>query len=942
MAKLVKISAEQLNNNTNSPALSCEYCPNLVFKKTADFVKHLRDSHCSKEGGSFVCHYGYNSVCSSLPLEGVSDSDYIAHAGKHAVMQQSALKNGVSPSGNYAQTTGMSKPTWTVYSAAANLPAVLNDPKKGKQGNFLTKTWGDGFTEHVNIPKSQYLPPDVTINYFDGYLKKIGRRYRRHSTRSQTSINSSSSTSCQEREEFDFSSIPSIFRNPNLDLSSRDTFENVFPFTKDGLLAKTEVSTNDVMLQVRCYQEKFSHYLDIVEVRIAEQVASKSQAFFQAMTSHDVLMEQLTQTINICKALRRNIKDINKNFVVDSLNLLSQPMIQLLLSTPDYVAALDLISTTQEILHQELNGIQSFRHLSSQLTEMEKLVDKMLFTEFQRYSTADLNRPLTADYSVLDADKLVSIISGLLRQKHFQFIDTYKEESITTIRAVTKQRIIEALAASDCCSDQQAAALEVTGLSLTERLTLLSSTIQSLTSLLMRIRAVYEVMSETASLSSDNVDRNNIDKLLTTEEYLRVKNKLNDMLSTICDYCHERLASQLLSPSVSANNDREKNINESNKEATVVNSNNKFNSDKEAISILKDDNSWLSDRGATVTQVCQLASIIDEFTDTCELICGKQCTALRSAFKVNTEMWKQADIPQDFQILIDRVHQFKKFPKELLSVKINSNNINDCPSGLSDVKNFLTIDNEQFAVVSSVIKLVQMIDDIATELQVLSGSIGRYLAELLRHYNSRCCQLVLGAGAMQAAGLKTITSTILVLASRSLKLLLWCMPFVKSHFQELANSTRGPGLGGTVGGTGGVALLDSVERDVRAHIREIEGKILTIVDNLVGGQISIWDARPPVPSQSFRNISRHLVKLHEAVSGILPAADVQSLYRTVNSSFKEKLREQLFKMNIVNNGGPQHGVVISELTFYLEALRNLKVLPYDELSDDWMADIWTR
>lgn len=87
---------------------------------------------------------------------------------------------------------------------------------------------------------------------------------------------------------------------------------------------------------------------------------------------------------------------------------------------------------------------------------------------------------------------------------------------------------------------------------------------------------------------------------------------------------------------------------------------------------------------------------------------------------------------------------------------------------------------------------------------------------------------------------------------------------------------------------------------------------------------------------------RHLVKLHEAVSGILPASDVQSLYRTVNNSFKEKLREQLFKMNIVNNGGPQHGVVISELTFYLEALRNLKVLPYDELSDDWMADIWTR
>ena len=76
----------------------------------------------------------------------------------------------------------------------------------------------------------------------------------------------------------------------------------------------------------------------------------------------------------------------------------------------------------------------------------------------------------------------------MLRQKHFQFVDTYKEEAVTAVRAVTKQRVIEALAASDCCSDQQAAALEVGGLSLAERLTLLYNTIQSLTSLLHRIK----------------------------------------------------------------------------------------------------------------------------------------------------------------------------------------------------------------------------------------------------------------------------------------------------------------------------------------------------------------------------------------------------------------------------------------------------------------------
>lgn len=73
-------------------------------------------------------------------------------------------------------------------------------------------------------------------------------------------------------------------------------------------------------------------------------------------------------------------------------------------------------------------------------------------------------------------------------------MDTYKEEAVTTVRAVTKQRVIEALAASDCCSDQQAAALEVGGLSLAERLTLLHNAIQSLTFLLMRVKVYIGII----------------------------------------------------------------------------------------------------------------------------------------------------------------------------------------------------------------------------------------------------------------------------------------------------------------------------------------------------------------------------------------------------------------------------------------------------------------
>ncbi|CAL7949075.1 unnamed protein product [Xylocopa violacea] len=970
MAKIVKES-ESL-----STILICEYCANLTFKQIEDFIRHLRDQHCSREGGSFVCLYGYNGVCTSLPVEGVSDKDYVAHATKHATMQQQHKSNGQ-----------LSEPSssWTVYSAAQNLPAVLNDPFKGKQSNFLTRTWGDGFVEKVDIPKSPYLP-EITMQHFESYLKKIARRYRKHS-RMNSNVNKSGTPNellqnfpnlrkvkSLDRTQFDLSNISKIFLTPNLDLSQKDNFYAVFPFAKNGLLNED----SNIVIHMKQMQEKLSHYLDVVEVRIAEQVASKSQAFFHAMTSHDALMEQLTQTITVLKALRKNIHQVDKHLVNDSLEILrlerarsnqllvqeklklmatvhqSQPMIQLLLSTPDYVAALDLISTTQEILLQELNGVHSFRHLSSQLTEMEKLVDKMLSTEFQRYATADLNRPLGGENTVLDGDKLVSIISGLLRQKHFQFVDTYKEEAVTTVRAVTKQRVIEALAASDCCSDQQAAALEVGGLSLAERLTLLHNSIQSLTFLLMRVKAVHDVMRDTVDLAAGRVcdgsfDDTISDRLLTQAEHSRVTTKLNDMITSICDYCHERMGN-LLSAGTS---DKDKLQNEKEKQSNE-NANNKQD-DKECQS-WNDKSSWLSKR-ATTAQVCQLANLVEEFTESCEKLCGKQCTGLRSAFKaqaskfiqrfhtefktkltllLESERWKQADVPPEFQSLVTYVYENKTFPLNVFKA--------DDKVKKDDIQSFIMVGDEKYAVVGTALMLIQMIHEYCrtgSELIALSGTIGRHLAELLRHYNSRCCQLVLGAGAMQVAGLKTITSTILVLAARSLKLILWFMPYVKSHFQILGEQNPSRGLGAS-SISGGVALLDSVERDIRAHVKEIDSKILTIVDNLLGGQISKWTARPPVPSKSFRNISSYLMKLHEAVSGILPAVEVQTLYRTVNTSFKEKLREQLIKMNIVNNGGPQHGVVTSELTFYLEALRKLKVLPTNELDDNWMSDIWTR
>ena len=57
------------------------------FKTPRDFCRHLRDFHCTREGGSYVCRYGKNGVCPSLPLDGVSDLDYEEHIMRDHVNQ---------------------------------------------------------------------------------------------------------------------------------------------------------------------------------------------------------------------------------------------------------------------------------------------------------------------------------------------------------------------------------------------------------------------------------------------------------------------------------------------------------------------------------------------------------------------------------------------------------------------------------------------------------------------------------------------------------------------------------------------------------------------------------------------------------------------------------------------------------------------------------------
>lgn len=669
-------------------------------------------------------------------------------------------------------------------------------------------------------------------------------------------------------------------------------------------------------------------------------------------------MSEMQEAAKRVKALRTSLRSLHETVVIDTFRVLryaqrrqnfeevvdklclmatvhkTQPMLQLLLGTQDYVAALDLIGTTQEILTQELIGVHCFKHLPMQLNEMEKLIDKMLTTEFERYATTDLNRPLSdvlkeTDSVCAEEDKLVCIVMGLLRMKNFSFVDAYKDEAIVTVKAIIKQLVIEFIASSDAEICLTGAGEEAQSLTISEWIALLAKATVALLTVLQRIHAVTHIMRQTTNAAAggscgsqreDGGGNNNQDtavNLIDSEAFLTasdqsvVHEKLDELLTSVCHYCHERCANLVTQQSL------EKSV-------------------------------------ATAEEIDQLSSLVEDFAQGCESICGVVSVPLKVAVKVqasrfanrfhaerkqklalllDTERWRQVDIPNEFQKIIDRISENKEFSvggataTSAIGVMANGYAASTTSSQANPV---LLVESKPYTLVASALLLVQMLCEYcrcAHRLPIVAGYLSRNVVDLLRTFNSRSCQLVIGAGALKVAGLKTITSTNLALVSRALQLVLYLLPKIKLHFQTLDPTA--------------VTGFDIIERDYNGHIKEIENKIYGIVSDRVAMQLETWDARPPIPSQCFRIISRHLVKLHEAIAPILPEQQIHVIYGIVHKNFKDKLREQLLNLNIINNGGPQHGVVTSELTFYMETLRTLKALPAAELDDSIRESIWS-
>ncbi|KAK3093216.1 hypothetical protein FSP39_012788 [Pinctada imbricata] len=317
------------------------------------------------------------------------------------------------------------------------------------------------------------------------------------------------------------------------------------------------------------------------------------------------------------------------------------------------------------------------------------------------------------------------------------------------------------------------------------------------------------------------------------------------------------------------------------------------------------------------SEFVSLSREVENFVNDCESLCGRRSTSLRCSLQsqatkfvsrfhderrtklsliLDNERWKQADVPTEFQDLVDHVSKTDRKPGDTIKV-----------------------DKENFAVVGTVLMLLKMmveycqcVDDIPSAAPDLLTR----LVDLLKIFNSRTCQLVLGAGALQLVGLKTISTRNLALASRCLQLVVHYMPKVRTHFEDrliAKNKTM-------------LKHFDQVQKDYSDHINEISNKLVTVMEGVVSSQLVKWEVKAPMPSACFRAICKQLAKMHEALVDILPLDQVKDIFSRINQSFKVFIREQCIKLDVSRNGGPQHGLVMSDLAFYSGTFKTLRGL----------------
>jgi len=202
------------------------------------------------------------------------------------------------------------------------------------------------------------------------------------------------------------------------------------------------------------------------------------------------------------------------------------------------------------------------------------------------------------------------------------------------------------------------------------------------------------------------------------------------------------------------------------------------------------------------------------------------------------------------------------------------------------------IDQNRYILVASATALLPTLNtflSLTSSLPSLTPQISASLLEVLRAFNSRSSQLILGAGATRIAGLKNITTKHLALSSQALSFVIALVPYLRECVRRHlpANSQQ----------TNVLADFDKTKRLCQEHQSGIHDKLVEIMTARSSAHVkamlaldfdsSAPSSSPASPASPYmETLTKETLTLHRVLSRHLTEGEVSMIARRIFAEYR--------------------------------------------------------
>ncbi|KAI9767033.1 MAG: hypothetical protein M1840_005992 [Geoglossum simile] len=200
-----------------------------------------------------------------------------------------------------------------------------------------------------------------------------------------------------------------------------------------------------------------------------------------------------------------------------------------------------------------------------------------------------------------------------------------------------------------------------------------------------------------------------------------------------------------------------------------------------------------------------------------------------------------------------------------------------------------TIDEQKFILPESamvVLRGVEKLESFIAQIPSMTQEVSSSLLDYLKLFNSRSCQLILGAGATKSAGLKNITTKHLALASQALSFIIALIPYIREFVRRHYSPTA-------LAASGLMAEFDRVKRLYQEHQSAIHEKLVEIMSGRATTHVNAmkkvqWEQQSSDVNPYMETLTKETSTLHRVLSKHLPDMTVSMIMDPVFMSYRDQ------------------------------------------------------